>query len=400
MHCNSTITNRNAHDIFFTQCPLPMWIFDSENFQFLKVNQAAITQYGYTMEEFLSMTILNIRPVEDICSVIDVVSESRRTKKSYQYNHRHIKKNGDLIQVSIASNYIEFEGRAARLVLILDITEVLKAKEKLTLSDRRFKSLTQHSAELIATLDSDFNFTFVGPASLSILGISPDTFLGKKALDFIHYDDKNRIAKEINTIQDIKTINLSPFRFKTIHGEWRWLDVKITNLIHDEAVTGIVCNATDITLKMQEVDRRMQEEKWSKILESVVINTLDGVVVTDADQNNGTPIIYVNEAILNISGYTRDELIGKSPTIFHGNNIDQQGLKTLGEALKGKAACRIELINYTKSGVEYHINITISPVFNDEGEVTHWISIQKDITKYKYEIQQLKNELQQLKIKK
>ncbi|WP_284445114.1 PAS domain S-box protein [Pedobacter sp. B4-66] len=435
MHCNSTISNRNAHDIFFEQCPLPMWIFDSENFQFLEVNPAAVTQYGYSVEEFLSMTILNIRPVEDICSIIDVVNESRRTRKSYRYNHRHIKKNGEVIQVTIASTYIEFKGKAARSVLILDITSVLKAKERLALSDRRFKSLIQDSTaliatlkndfnftfvstkerlalsdrrfksliqdstELIATLNSDFNFTFVSPSSLAVLGIFPDSLIGEKALDFIHYDDKRRIVAEINETQPIKSIHLSPFRFKTIHGEWRWLEVKLKNLIQDEAVKSFVCNATDVTSKMQEVHKRMQEEKWSKILESVVINTLDGIMVLDADQNNGTPIVYVNQAMLNISGYTRDELIGKDSAIFHGQNIEQQGLETFEEALKGKTTCSVELVNYTKLGVEYHISITISPILSDEGVVTHWISIQRDITKFKYEIQQLKNEIQQLKIK-
>jgi len=374
-----------------------MWIFDSENFQFLEVNEAAITQYGYTMEEFLGMTILNIRPAEDICSVIDIVCESKRTRKPYQYNHRHVKKNGDLIQVTIASNYIEFEGRAARVVLILDITEIFVAKEKLALSNRRFTSLLQNGTEFLAILDSNFRFTFVSPTSLSLLGISPDTFINKDALDFIHFDDKDRIAEEINAIQYIKTIHLSPFRFKTIQGEWRWLDARLTNLIHDEAVAGIICNATDITFKMLEVDKRMQEEKWSKILESVVINTLDGIVVTDADQKKGTPIIYVNEAILDISGYTRDDLIGKSPAIFHGENTDQPGLRLLDEALKEKKPCKIELINYTKSGKKYYINITISPVLNYDGEVTHWISIQKDITEYKSQIEQLEIEIQQVK---
>ena len=397
MLCNSTITNSNAHDILFMQCPLPMWIFDSENFRFLEVNQAAITQYGYTREEFLRMTILNIRPPEDICSVIDIASESKRTRGPYQYNHRHTKKNGDLIQVNIASNYIEYEGRAARVVLILDMTEILQTREKLSLSNRRFKSLLQRGTEFIAILTTDFKFTFVGPTSLSMLGISPNTFIGKDALDFIHDDDRDRIAEEFNALQNIKTINLSPFRFKTIHGEWRWLDTTLTNLVDDEAVAGIVCNANDITFKMQEVDRRMQEEKWSKILESVVIHTLDGVMVTDADQENGTPIIYVNQAILNSSGYTRDELIGKSPTIFHGENTEQPGLKVLGEALKEKKPCKIELANYTKTGKEYYISITISPILNYDGEVTHWISIQKDITEYKSRIEQMELEIQNLK---
>ena len=397
MLCNSTITNSNAHDILFNQCPLPMWIFDSENFRFLEVNQAAIAQYGYTREEFLVMTILNIRPAEDVCSVTDIASESKRTRSPYQCNHRHTKKNGDLIRVNIASNYIEYGGRAARVVLILDTTEVLEAKEKLALSNRRFKSLLQRGTEFLAILNTDFEFTFVGPTSLGMLGISPDTFIGNSALDFIHYDDQDRITEEFNAIQNTKSINLSPFRFKTIHGEWRWLDVTLTNLIDDEAVAGIVCNANDITFKMQEVDRRMQEEKWSKILESIVIHTPDGVVVTDADQKNGTAIIYVNEAMLNISGYTRDELIGKSPAIFHGDNTEQPGLKILGEALKEKKPCKIELANYTKQGKKYYINITISPILGYDGEVTHWISIQKDITEYKSRIEQMEIEIQNLK---
>jgi PAS domain S-box-containing protein len=69
----------------------------------------------------------------------------------------------------------------------------------------------------------------------------------------------------------------------------------------------------------------------------------------------------------------------------------------LDEALKEKKPCKIELINYTKSGKKYYINITISPVLNYDGEVTHWISIQKDITEYKSQIEQLEIEIQQVK---
>lgn len=396
MHSNSTITNHNAHHIYFMQCPYPMWIFDSGSLKFLEVNQAAITQYGYTKEQFLSMSILDIRPAEDKDSIIGIVNQSKKTKKPYQYNHRHIKNNGDLIQVNIASNFIEFEERAARIVIVFDITEVLKVKERLDLSDRRLKSLLQQSTELIAIINSDFNFTFIGASSLSILGISPETLIGENVLEFVHDDDKNRIVKEITAIQQIKFYTISPFRFKTIHGDWRWLEVKITNSLYDKAISGVVCNAIDITDRMLEVNRRMQEEKWSKILESVVINTLDGVMITDADYENGTSIIYVNRALLDLSGYSRSELIGMSPTIFHAKNLDQPGLKILGQALKEEISCRVELVNYTKSGMEYHICITISPVYDDDGVVTHWISIQQDITRYKNEILELKAELKRL----
>ncbi|WP_306017617.1 PAS domain-containing protein, partial [Balneatrix alpica] len=125
---------------------------------------------------------------------------------------------------------------------------------------------------------------------------------------------------------------------------------------------------------------QIEEEHWSKLLESVVINTTDGVVITDANVNPGPNIIYVNDALIKMSGFTRDELIGSSADIFHGDNSTQEGLKKIGTAIQNKQACNVELINYTKAGRAYDVSINISPVTDHTGAVTHWISIQRDIT--------------------
>lgn len=106
----------------FDMSPFPMWVFDVETFQFLKVNNAAIRHYGYSREEFLSMSIKDIRPVNDVGKVERIVN---RTKTSGIFSRgvfTHIRKNGQRICVDIQSNLIELDGRKARLVLANDIT--------------------------------------------------------------------------------------------------------------------------------------------------------------------------------------------------------------------------------------------------------------------------------------
>lgn len=142
---------------------------------------------------------------------------------------------------------------------------------------------------------------------------------------------------------------------------------------------------------------QIEEEHWSKLLESVVINTTDGVVITDANVNPGPNIIYVNDALIKMSGFTRDELIGSSADIFHGDNSTQEGLKKIETAVQKKQACNVELINYTKTGRAYDVSINISPVTDHTGSVTHWISIQRDITENRNYIKEIEDQNKKLR---
>ena len=75
---------------------------------------------------------------------------------------------------------------------------------------------------------------------------------------------------------------------------------------------------------MQDITKRKEEEQWSKLLESVVINTLDGVLITNVAPSPGPYIIYANDAMLQMSGYSRKELIGKSVVFYMGNIVSKR----------------------------------------------------------------------------
>lgn len=108
----------------FHLSPVPMWVFDTETFEFLNVNKAAIRHYGYSRTEFLSMTLVDIRPPLEITALEMAVNESGdKSQLVLQGIFTHRKKNGDIIRVDIQSNPIHYRGKLAAVVLANDVTE-------------------------------------------------------------------------------------------------------------------------------------------------------------------------------------------------------------------------------------------------------------------------------------
>jgi PAS domain S-box-containing protein len=107
--------------------PRPMWVVENKTLRFLAVNQAAVDHYGYSREEFLSMTAEQLRPPEDIAQLLKDFQDPSRSYM--QRVARHRKKNGEQIKVEIVSFNLAFDGRPARLAVIDDVTERLKTGE-------------------------------------------------------------------------------------------------------------------------------------------------------------------------------------------------------------------------------------------------------------------------------
>ncbi|WP_217602154.1 PAS domain-containing protein [Chitinophaga sp. GbtcB8] len=106
----------------FNSSPLPMWVYDMETYKFLSVNNAAIRHYGYTREEFLSMTLKDIRPVSEIGRLEAEVNKIRGTERFNEGIFKHCTKSGEVINVKIQGNVIDFDGQEARLVLAIDVS--------------------------------------------------------------------------------------------------------------------------------------------------------------------------------------------------------------------------------------------------------------------------------------
>lgn len=129
--------SEERYRLMFESNPHPMWVYDVDTFRFLAVNDAAVLAYGYTRDEFLSMTIRDIRPVEEVPRLEAVVA--RRTSGVAQSSPwKHRLKNGTLIDVEVSSHDIRDIDRS-RLVLALNVTERLRAERELRESELRLR---------------------------------------------------------------------------------------------------------------------------------------------------------------------------------------------------------------------------------------------------------------------
>ena len=115
-------TSREEYRLLFEANPQPMWVYDLQTLAFLAVNDAAVRVYGYSSDEFLAMTIRDIRPAED-APALSASVEAPRVGTRTDGPWRHLRKDGSGIWVEIAANALDFSGRPARLITALDVTE-------------------------------------------------------------------------------------------------------------------------------------------------------------------------------------------------------------------------------------------------------------------------------------
>lgn len=166
----------------FELSPLPMWLFDMETLRFLDVNNATEQLYGYSKEEFMNMTIRDIRP-ESAQAELDESLELSRKNPGLKYIgvNTHRKKSGELMKIEIQSSTIEYEGSDARLILAMDITEKLKEEERLKL----LESVITHSDEAVIILEAEptdaeaRKILYVNEAFTKNTGYTPDEVLGE-----------------------------------------------------------------------------------------------------------------------------------------------------------------------------------------------------------------------------
>jgi hypothetical protein len=115
--------------LLFESNPLPMWVFDQETLHFLEANHAAVAHYGYSHEEFLTMTLADLRPPEDVPRLKDSVATANGLALSGQWRHRL--KDGRLIDVEVASHTISYGDRPAVLSVLQDVTQRKQLEEQL-----------------------------------------------------------------------------------------------------------------------------------------------------------------------------------------------------------------------------------------------------------------------------
>lgn len=195
-----SISERRYSELFHLS-PLPMWVFDLKTLMFLDVNLAAINQYGYNKEEFLSMNIGQIRPPEER-DKLGLISEVLKYKGEFYVNDslKHQKKNGEIINVDIQSSSIEYKGVPAELILAIDVTERMEYTRAIEEQNKKLTEISWIQSHVIRA-----------PLA-KIMGLIPlvleqkeDNEEKEKLLSFLKLsaDELDEVINNINSITQI-----------------------------------------------------------------------------------------------------------------------------------------------------------------------------------------------------
>jgi PAS domain S-box-containing protein len=228
-----------------------------------------------------------------------------------------------------------------------------------------------------------------------LFGLAPGTFAGtyESFAACVHPEDLKSMENAINQAIAQRSDYCHENRVVWPDGTIHWIEGK-GKFFYNEAGDAVrmVGTITEIT------DRKARELQL-RLLESAVTTTDDAVLITEAEpiDEPGPRILYVNPAFTRMTGYTLEEVLGKTPRILQGQKTDRASLDQIRTALETWQAVRVDLINYRKDGTEFWVEMSIVPIADKNGWFTHWVSVQRDISDRKLAeaaLQQLNEQLE------
>lgn len=283
------------------------------------------------------------------------------------------------------------------LLSIRDITEKKRSEEQLRQSEEKYRNIFDNASDGIVTIDLEDNITSWNKSAEKMLGWTHDEIIGKKFGNLIVPEDlyaerghilENAFAGKYMT--GIETIRIRKDRTE--------INVSITTSpIYNEKreIVGMSGIIRDITLQKQnEMKLKLHAKKLEKLTNDLlkfqlaVEHASDLIMITDKEG----AVLYANQAAVDISGYSKNEIIGKKAGSLWGKQMSPAFYEKFWNIAKEERRVFIgEVINKRKNGDKYYAEMRISPIINDEGDVIFFVGIERDITKEK-EINKAKTE--------
>ncbi len=322
--------SEERYRMLFESNPTPMWVYDLENLRFLAVNDVAVEHYGYSRQEFLSMTIRDIRAPEEV-KALEASVWAPRKEIEHSGTWRHRTKDGRSLLVEITSHTLTFAGRPAVLVLATDVTSRQQALADLEATEAKFRSLVEHTLIGIYIIQ-DGRFRYVNPRFAEILGYTQEEILAlDKGRVLIAPEDQDRAEASINR-RLAGEPPVPPYTIGAVRKDGHRISVEVRGSAVDfEGRPAVLGSLRDVTeAKQAEEALRRSEARFRTLFESaadvILLVTRKGLILDanpaaqalvqrDRDQIVGVMLeTYLSaEDLPRARSYLRDIFDGRSP---------------------------------------------------------------------------------------
>tara|TARA_Y100000034_G_C6903595_1_gene418674 strand:+ start:2608 stop:3534 length:927 start_codon:yes stop_codon:yes gene_type:complete len=257
-----------------------------------------------------------------------------------------------------------------------------KLKEQLD-SNKLFEAIFHSISDGVIICDEDGAFLMWNCAAEKIVGIgptdtSPENWAKKYGCymceDGPEYDFKDLPLFRAMMGEDVADQEVYLRNKERPEGVWVSVNGRPLRDKEGNHFKGGVIVFRDIT------ERKLQERQLL-LLHDAVSQMTEGVIITDNKlEEPGPKMLFVNDALVRLSGYSRAEILGNTPRMFQGPKTDAKALKTLKEKMKVGKHAECEIINYAKDGSEYTVQLSVNPVFDEHGHIINYASVQTNIT--------------------
>ena len=342
---------------------------DGQPGRFTDVNQSASEMLGYTTEELLQF------------SPPDLVDPSQREQLPAKFRElllakqQHVEllllaKDGRRIPVEISGTLFDLESQPTVLGILRDVTKQKDLENALRASEARYRHILETAQEGIWLVDKDQKTTFANPKMAALLGCTVDEMIGTSVFDFMD-DAAKAVARSSFARRRQGVKEQLEIRYRRKDGTFIWCLLNANPMVSaDGTYTGALAMVSDIS-ERKRADAELR-------LQSAVLNaSADAIVITDEQGR----IAWVNPAFATLTGYSISDALGKKPGELIKSGVqDEMFYKQMWSTIRSGHVWRGEVTNRRRDGSLYSENMTITPVKDSNGVLTHFVAIKRDLT--------------------
>jgi diguanylate cyclase (GGDEF)-like protein/PAS domain S-box-containing protein len=362
--------------LLFESSPVAMWVWDHETLRYLAVNDAAVAQYGYSRESFLAMLVTDIRQSEGDFTVRKIIAGySKRTLDGR--SSRHIKADGTPIDVAVYGRTMTYDGRAASLVALVDVTERKRAEDELRRTQEFLNTVIDSVPVTIAVKNAhDLTYVLLNRAGESLLDIPRERIIGKTAYDVFAPDAADAITqRDKELLADGKTLTLTQHAIDTPGKGKRFINsTRVVVQEQDGEPRFLMIVIDDVTERKKAVD----ELRSTRAFLDAVVETMPAILaVKDAELR----YVLVNRAAEQCFGLSREEMLGmRAEDVF---SPDAAGFVTALDADVMRSGDLVEIGAHAVETPRHGTRMLTTKKLmlrGDDGATQYLLSLSEDVT--------------------
>lgn len=368
---------------------LPGFAFRSNNSNDWKaefISDGCYTITGYRAKEFLGSNINfgELIVPEDRGFVWEVVQKSLAKKKSFSIKYKIITKRGKLKYVwGQGEGVFDSNGKLEAIEgFIQDITKQKKLGFDLKAFEAKNKAILLAIPDTMFIQDFSGNYLDVYAPKPERLFVPAEKILGKNMKEVLSRGVYKVLKKLHKKTVKTNQIQIAEYAFKEKNA-LSYFELRVVP-VNNHSLLTIVRNTSE----------KKEVEKSLEIKNQALEAAGNGIVIVDALQDD-FPIIYCNDSFVEITGYDKNEAYGRNCRFLQNMDRDQEEVKIMRAAIIDGKPCKVVLRNYHKNGNLFWNELTITPIYNDAGIVTHFIGVQNDVTLRKKE-ESFKDQIRQI----